>query len=313
MRIVSVAVAALLLALSVRVDAQSYPAKPVVFLTNAPGGAPEAIERSILDKLRENTGGSFVLEAKPGGGGAVGLQALKGAPPDGYTYLITYASALNLNPLINRELGLDPLKDFVPVTNLFTLGVVLAARADFPANDLRELVAMAKAKPESVRLGIFGAGNKSWVAMLEERTGAKFLQVPFKSTTELVAATLGGHLDAHFETVGTVLAQGGKLKALSFGGEQRLPQLPNAPLVRDLYRFDMMSWFGVVAPAGTPSTATNWIAREVARAIKDPKIVQMIESNGFSPLGNSPAEFARALRGEVEMNAEIVRKYPEIR
>lgn len=290
-----------------------YPTKPIVFWVAAPGGAPEAIERAVFDKVRENTGANLVFEAKPGGGGAVALHAIKAAQPDGYTFAVPWASSINLNPLINKELNIDPVKDFIPVTNIISLGVVLAAREDFAAKDLRDLVAMAKAKPESVRVGIFGAGNKSWVAMLEEQTGTKFLQVPYKSTTELVAATMGGHLDVHFETVGTVLAQKGRLKALSFGGSKASPLLPGVPLVRDLYKFDMESWFGVVAPVGTPPTAVAWVQREIARALKDPKIVQLIESNGFVPVGNSPEDFAKALKAEVTQNAEIVRKYPDIK
>lgn len=313
MKFVKLILGAAALAASIGAAAQAYPAKPIVFLANAPGGAPEALERAIFEKVHENTGATLVLEARGGGGGAVGLLAAKKAPADGYTMALTYASAINLNPLINKDLGIDPAKDFVPVSNLFSLGVVIAAKADNPAKDIRDLVARAKAKPESVSIGIFGAGNKSWVAMLEERTGAKFLQVPFKSTTDLVAATLGGHLDAHFETVGTVVAQGGKLKALSFGGASASTQLPNAPVIRDLYKFDMMSWFGVVAPAGTPPAAVAWLSREIARAIKDPKIAQMIESNGFTPIGNTADEFSKALGAEIAQNAEIVRKYPDIR
>ena len=293
--------------------AQGFPTRPITFYSNAPGGAPEAIERAIFEKVKENTGANLILEARPGGGDAVGLQAVKAMAPDGYSYAITYASAINLNPLINRDLGLDPLKDFVPVVNLMSLGTVLATRDNFPAKDLRELVAMAKAKPGTVSIGIFGAGNKSWVAMLEEATGARFLQVPYKSTTELVQATLGGHLDAHFETLGTVLAQKGKLKALSYGAASASPLLPGVPVVRELYKFDMMSWFGVVAPAGTPPAAVTWVSREIARAVKDPKIVQLMETNGFMPVGNAPDQFATALRGEVDQNRELVRKYPDIR
>lgn len=306
------AMAALLATSGAAALAQAYPAKPIVFLVNLPGGAPEAIERAILDKVRENTGATLVYDAKPGAGGAVGLQAAKAAAPDGYSFSLAYASSVNLNPLINKSLNIDPLKDFVPVTNIMSLGVVLAARDDFAAKDIRGLVAMAKEKPGTVRVGIFGAGNKSWVAMLEERTGAKFLQVPFKTTSELIAQTLGGHLDTHFETVGVILAQNGKLKALSYGGTAPSKQLPNAPVVRDLYKFDMLSWFGLVAPAGTPPAAVAWVQREVARAIKDPKIQEMIESNGFTPLGNSSEDFAKSLRDEVEQNRELVRKYPDI-
>lgn len=315
MRFFKTAMTAILVAAGSAAWAQaSFPARPITFYANAPGGAPEAIERAIFEKVKENNpGANLVLEARPGGGGAVGLQAVKGMAPDGYSYAITYASAINLNPLINKDLGLDPLKDFVPVVNLMTLGTVIAARDNFPARDIRELVAMAKAKPGTVSIGIFGAGNKSWVAMLEEATGARFLQVPFKATTELIAANLGGHVDTHFETVGSLLAQNGKLKALSYGGATPLKSLPGVPLVRDLYKFDMMSWFGVVAPAGTPPAAVNWVSREIGRAIRDPKIQQLMETNGFTPLGNTPEQFATMLRTEVDQNRELVRKYPDIR
>jgi len=307
----AIAIAALIV--SGAAMAQSYPTKPIVFYGLAPGGAQEAIQRAVLDKIRENTGASLVWEPKPGGGGAVGLKAVKGAPPDGYTMAITWASAMTLNPLINHELGIDPIKDFVPVTKMNLLGVVLAVRADFPAKDIRGLVEMAKQKPGTVRVGVFGAGNRSWIAMLEEKTGAKFLVVPFKTSSELLTQTLGGHLDAHFETVGTVVAQNGKLKALSYGGMSPSKQLPNAPVVRDLYNFDMLSWFGVVAPLGTPPAAIDWVHREIARANRDAKIIQLIESNGFTPFASTPDEFAKSLREEVELNREIVRKYPDIK
>ena len=311
--IIKTAGVAVALALSGAALAQGYPNKPVVFYGLAPGGGPEAVQRAIIDKIRENTGASVIWEPRPGGGGAVGLKALKSAAPDGYTMAITYASAITLNPLINPDLGIDPLHDFVPVTNLFSGGVVLAAREDFPAKDLRALVAMAKEKPGDVRVGIFGAGNKSWIALLEEKTGAKFLQVPFKTTAELITQTLGGHIDVHFETPSVVVAQAGKLKALSYGGVTPIKQLPNAPLVRDLYGFDMLSWFGVVAPSGTPPAAIAWVHREMARTMKDPKISQMIDTHAFSAIGNSPEEFAKSLRKEIEQSRELLRQHPDIK
>jgi tripartite-type tricarboxylate transporter receptor subunit TctC len=301
------------LALSGLATAQNYPTKPIVFLVNLPGAQPEAIERAIFDKVRENTGATLLYEARPGAGGAVGLHAAKAAAADGYVFSLAYASSINLNPLINKELGIDALRDFVPVTNMMALGVVLATREDFPAKDIRDVVAMAKAKPGTVRVGTLGAGNKSWMAMLEEATGAKFLQAPFKSSAEIVGATLGGHLDIHFDTVATVQAQKGKLKPLSFGGTAPSPQFPHLPLIRDLYKFDMLTWFGVLAPAGAPAHAVNWVSREIARAMKDPKVAQLIESNGFTAVGNTPEEFAKALREEIDLNREIVRKYPDIR
>ncbi len=293
--------------------AESYPSKPISFLVSLPGGAPEGIQRAIFDKVRENTGATLLFDARPGGGGAVGLNSVKSAAPDGYTYSLTFASSVNLNPLVNKDIGIDPLKDFVPVTQIMSLGVVIAVRDDFAAKDIRDLVTMAKAKPNTVKIGLIGAGNRSWVAMLEERTGAKFLQVPYKSSADMVIATLGGQVDAYFDTVGTMMAQKGKLRALSFGGASPAPQIPGVPLVRDLYKFDMQSWFGILAKSGTPPAAINWVSREIARALKEPKIIQMIESNGLTPVGNTPEEFMKELKTELELNTEVIRKYPEIR
>ena len=313
MQIFKVAIAAAALVLGGAATAQSYPTKPITFFGMAPGGTPEAIQRAIFDKVNQNTGATLLWQAKPGAGGAVGLGALKAAPADGYTMAITWASATTLNTLINPQLNIDPLKDFAYVTNLFSVGVVLAAKDDFPAKDIRDLVAMAKAKPDTVRVGVFGAGNRAWLAMLEERTGTKFLAVPNGNTAQLIALTMGGHIDVHFETPGTVAAQAGKLKALSFGGDAKSPQVPNAPLVRDLYKFDMMSWFGIIAPAGTPQTAIDWVHREVTKAMKDPAVAKLIETNGFAAIGDTPEHFAKLVREETEQNREIVRKYPDIK
>ncbi len=181
------------------------------------------------------------------------------------------------------------------------------------AKTLRDAVAMARAKPESVRIGVFGAGNKSLVAMLEDRTGAKFLQVPFKSSTETVTSLLGNHIDIAFETVGTLLGQKGKLKALSYGDVKPSPLLPGVPTVPEMYKFSMVSWFGVIGPAGTPPNVVSFMAREIPRALKDPKIAQLVESNGFSLLANTPDEFVKMVRAEVEANADIVRKFPDIK
>lgn len=307
------AVAAIIIATTSLSLAQTYPTKPIRFLANLPGGAPEAIQRAVLDKVRENTGATLLFEQRPGSSGSVGLQAVKSAAPDGHTFALVFTSSVALNPLINKELGIDTIRDFVPVTNMFAMGVVLAVRDDFPAKDIRDLVATAKAKPESVRLGFIGAGNKVWIAQLEEATGAKFLTAQYKSTAELVQATLGGHIDVHFDTAATVMAQGGKLRLLSFGGPVRSAQFPNVPTIRELYKFDMEAWFGILAPAGSPPEAINWVSREVSRAMKDPKIVQLLTSNGMVSVASAPEEFAKKLHAEIEQNKQILHKYPDIR
>jgi len=293
--------------------AQTYPARTISMLVNSGGGALEATTRTILDTVRANTGATLILENRLGGGGALGLQATKRAKPDGYTYAITFASALNLGPLINPEVDIDPIKDFAPVSNMFSIGSVVVVKDDAPYKDLRDLVAAAKAKPGVPSFGVFGAGNKVWLAQIEEMTGAKFLQVPMKTSEESLTLVLGNHLQATVATAGTAVAQRGRIKAISFGGAKPSPLLPGVPSARDMFGMEMTSWYGVLAPAGTPSPVVEWMSRELVRAVKDPKVVKLIEDSGFTMVASSPEEFAKALRSEVDTNAAILKKYPDIR
>src|SRR3954467_2633892 len=143
-RILRAAVTAAALAWACGAAAQTYPARPITFLDNIPGGPQEALKRAVFAKVKENSGATFLYEGRGGGGGAPGLQAVKNAPSDGYTFGLTYQSAMTLNPLMTPELGIDPLKDYVPVTKLWFSGNVWSARVDYPAKDLRDLVALAK-------------------------------------------------------------------------------------------------------------------------------------------------------------------------
>jgi tripartite-type tricarboxylate transporter receptor subunit TctC len=292
--------------------AQDYPAHSVTFLTSV-GGSSGVFMRLILDKARENTGSpALIYEQRLGGAGAPALQALKSAAPDGYTMGVTFATALDLNPFLHKDLGIDPLRDFVPVTNLVGLGLIIAARQDFPGKDIRDLVAMAKAKPGAVRVGVTGVGNRVWLAMLEERTGARFLVVPYKISTDAIASVMGGQIEAYYDAPSILSGQGGRLKALVYGGPAPSNEAPGVPLMRDLYNFDLTSWYAVVAPAGTPPKAINWMSRELIRAVNDPKVKETVEKAGFTVLGSTPDELGKLMRSEIEANAEIVRKFPDI-
>ena len=202
------------------------------------------------------------------------------------------------------------MKDFVPITNLMTLGVILSAREDFAAKNMKELIDMARAKPEAIKMGYAGAGNLVWLKMMEDQLGAKFTAVQFKSSNESTALALGGHIDVYFDVLGTLLAQKGKIKALAYGGANPSPKLPGTPLVRDLMKDpNFMSWFALIAPAGLAPDRAAWFHREFARAVKNPQVSTVIENGGMDPLANSPDEFARAFKLEIEQNREIVRKF----
>jgi tripartite-type tricarboxylate transporter receptor subunit TctC len=309
----SIAALAASLAVGGNAMAQAYPARNITFLVNAVGAAPDAIERTMFDKIKETTGANLVLENRVGGGGAVGLQALKRAAPDGYTLGITFASALTLNPLINKDVDIDPFRDFAPVTNIMTLGSTFVVREDFPAKDLKEFLALAKAKPNTLRFGIWGAGTKLWLAQLGEATGASFIQVPLKSSAESIPWVLGDHIDSTVESPGIINQYKGKLRAIATGSPVPYPQLPGVRTVRQDFGVDMMSWMGVLAPVGTPAAAVNWVQRELARAAKDPKVVKLAEESGWLMQVDTPDEFAKTIRAEWDGNSAILKKYPDIR
>jgi len=312
-QILGLAIGAFSSAMTTAAMGQAYPAKPVTFLDNITGGPPEVVKRAVFAKVKENTGATFILEGRLGGGGANGLQAVRNAAPDGYTFGITYQSALTLNPLVNPDIGIDPLNDFTPVSKSWVTGNIWLARTDHPAKDLRDLVAMAKAKPESVKIGVFGAGNRFFVAQLEEKTGAKFLQVPYKTTPDGMAAVLGGQIDASFDSPATALGQKGRLKIITYGADRRLTQAPDVPTSQELYGIETIAWVGLIAPPKISAEHVNWVAREFNRAMRDPAVAQIMNDQMLITVGNTPAEFASQIRTEVEHNRELVRRFPGIR
>lgn len=293
--------------------AQAYPSKNITVLDNVTGGPQEAVKRAILAKVKDNTGVNMIYEGRPGGGGAPGLQAIKNAAPDGYTIGVTYASALNLGPLINTETGLDPLRDFVPISKVWNAANIWIGRTDHPAKDVRDLVAMAKAKPNTIKIGLFGAGNRLFVALLEEKTGAKFIGVPYKSTGDTQTAVLGGHIDAAFDVPSVPAGQGGKMKAFLYGVNPTPPQLPGVPSTVDVYGLETSSWTGFLAPAKTPPEQINWLARELVRATKDPSITKFLQDNMLPVVAGNPVDFANELKKEVEEYRAALKRFPDIR
>ena len=271
------------------------------------------MKRALLAKVKDNTGATVLYEGRGGGGGAPGLQAVKNAAPDGYTYGMTYQSALSLNPLIQTELNMDALSDFVHVTKIWTSFNVWGAKIDSPYKDIRDLAAVAKARPESIKIGIFGAGNKLFVAQVEEKTGAKFLQIPYKTLTDALTATMGGQIDAHFDSPSSVLAQKTRVKAMVYGGAPVPAVFAGVPSSRDVYGVDTGSWTGVVGPAKTPDAQLQWMERELAKALNDPKIAQTITDLSLAMVPTGAAVFNSQLRTEVQENRALLKKYPDIR
>jgi tripartite-type tricarboxylate transporter receptor subunit TctC len=265
--------------------------------------------RVVFERIRANTGATVVIEQRPGGNGAVGLSPVSRAQPNGYTLAYTYASALTLNPYMTKGLDFGP-DSFTPISALVQVGPVIAVKADHPAKTLSDLLEEARRKPESVKIGYSGAGTHVNLLRLQELTKAQFLLVPFRSNADAIASTLGGFVDAHVDTVATVVGQVGKLKALSYGGHPRNPQMPDVPSMREMVPgFDMVTWFGIVGPAGMPADIVDWLHAEIAKAIRDPQVSDRLMKAGYDVVGNSPAELRALIREESAAYKLIAEKY----
>ncbi len=287
---------------------QSFPARPINIIGNL-GGALDMPARVVFERIRVNTGVSVVIEQRPGANGALGLLPVSRAQPNGYTLAYTYASAVTLNPYMTKGLEFGS-ESFTPISALVQVGPVIAVKADHPARTLTDLVEEARRKPESVKIGYSGAGTQVNLLRLQESTGVQFLLVPFRSNADTIVSTLGGFIDAHVDTVATVVAQAGKLKALSYGGHPRSPRMPDVPSMREIVPgFDMVTWFGIVGPPGMPSDIVNWLHVEIAKALRDPQVSDALTKAGYDVVGNSPTELRALIREESAAHKVIAEKY----
>jgi tripartite-type tricarboxylate transporter receptor subunit TctC len=280
--------------------------------TFAVGGITDIISRSTAAGMSDTLGQPVVVENRPGGNGAVGLGAVIRAKPDGHTVALTVSSVITLNPLINKDVSYDALRDLAPIGNIGSSGLLITANPSLPARNMAEYVALAKASPGKISLGIVSAAGKLLQAMLDQSTGAQLLQVPFGGTAPALTAMLGGNIDSMLDTAGGARGQveAGKVRALAVTGLQRSRLLPNVPTVAETVPgFEVATWFGLFAPAGTPPDRVAILSRALARALEQPKTRDALTAVDVAPVGNSPQEFESKIRAELERNRQIVQKY----
>src|SRR5579862_4725101 len=238
--------------------AQDWPAKPIRLIVPFPaGGGTDVVARMVADHLSKLLGQPIFVENRGGANGAVGLAALKQSDPDGYTLGFTSDTPMTVNPWLYKDLSYVPLKDFVPVASAVRLPGMLAANPSFPANSIKDLIAIAKQKPNGVAYGTAGVGNFSHLAMVlfSQATGVQMLHVPYKGTGPMAMGIIGGEVQVEFNNVSTLLpyVKDGKLKALAVAEPKRMPEFPDWPAVAETVPgFEMAPWVGMVAPAGTP-------------------------------------------------------------
>lgn len=301
------------LTLSACAVAQSYPTRAIrLIVPFAPGGGSDAIARMLADKMGPELGQSVVVENKPGASSIIGVDATAKAPADGYT-LVMANSSITSNPWLYK-LPYDLQADLAAVTMIAKAPQLLVANPKAPFKTVGELVSYAKANPGMATIGTAGAGQISHLAaeVLQHAGGIDALLIHYKGTGNSLNDLLGGQIMLSFGTAPGLIphVKSGKLVALGSSGPERLASLPSVPTVAEtIPGFELMNWFGIFAPAGTPAAVVEKLHAVVRHAIADPKVQARLSEEGFTPVGNSPAEFDQIVRHDLNYWKDVIQKY----
>ena len=291
-----------------------YPTKPVtVIVPQAPGGANDAIARLIAQKLTENLGQQFVVENRPGAGGNIGTALAAKAPRDGYTLLLTVNSAHAVNPALYKNPGFDPVKDFEAVTPVATSAYLLVANPSFPAKTLKELIALAKAKPGEIAYASAGNGTPNHLLgeMLKTQAGINLLHVPYKGASASATDVMAGRVPIAFQSMPSVISfvKAGRLALIGVANETRTRFLPDvAAMSETLPGFGTTPWYGIFAPGGTPKAIVDRIHAETLKALNAKDLQDKLALQGAEVFSSTPDEFAALLKAELPKWAKIVKE-----
>jgi tripartite-type tricarboxylate transporter receptor subunit TctC len=294
--------------------AQDFPARAVTIVVGyPPGGSNDIAARNVQAKLSERLGVPVIIENRPGAGGSIAAQAVSKAAPDGHTLLLTWDAHV-INSVAYKDIPFDIFKDFVPVTMLGRFPLVMVAPAALPANNLKEFVVLAKAKPGQFNFASVGAGSPTRLHAenLASLAGMKVVHVPYKGGGPAIVALITSEVAFSFLSYASVKTQldAGKLKALAVTGAKRLPELPSAPTMAESGFPDGQgySWVGMFAPAGTPAAVVAKLHREFAATLADADVQKKFAAAGVEILGTTPQELDRYVRGEYDKWSKFARE-----
>ena len=295
--------------------AQDYPNKPIRFIVPfPPGGGTDSLTRLVANKLTETLKWNFVVENKPGAGGNVALDTTAKAAPDGYTLVMAQTDNVVLNPLLYSKLTYDPVKDLVPVGLVASGPAVLVVRADSPFKTLADVVAAAKAEPGKLTFASPGLGTVSHLIseLWQKSSGMKLTHVPYRGLSQALPDVLSGQVDMYMGSIPTLQGhiKGGKVRALAVTTAKRSSASPDLPTVAEaaqLPHYNVGTWFGLVAPAGTPEAVIQRINTELNKALQQPDMREKILASGAGVLGGSPQEMGALYTRDRQRLAPVVR------
>jgi tripartite-type tricarboxylate transporter receptor subunit TctC len=314
-RSIAAATGIVLVALAASAWAQAWPSKPIRYVVPfAPGGTTDILGRTIAERLAAVLGQPVVVENRPGAGGGVGAEMVAKSPGDGYTIMGGTISTHAINASLYKSLGYDPVRDFVPITLIARVPNMLVVNPSLPAKDVKELIALLKASPGKYSFASSGNGTSQHLSgeLFKTMTGVEMQHIPYKGSPPALADVVGGQVAMTFDNITTAwpLAKGGKLRALAVTTAVRSSIAPDVPTLAEagLAGYEVGSWQGVFAPAGTPPEIVKRLNAEIVKIINSPDVREKLVGLGAEPAPNTSEEFAALVKAEVAKWADVVKK-----
>jgi tripartite-type tricarboxylate transporter receptor subunit TctC len=295
--------------------AQGYPAKSIRFIVPfPPGGGNDTIARLIGQKLTAATGQQVLVDNRPGAGGAIGAEAAAKSPADGYTMFLAGVATHGINPNLRRKIPYDPLKDFDAVSLVASAPLLVVVHPSLPIKSVKQLVALAKARPGQINYASNGAGGSSHLAveLFNMMSGTKMTHIPYKGLAPALTDLLSGEVQVMFSSAVAMLPQvkAGKLRAIAMTGARRSPAIPDIPTVAEagVPGYETGSWYGIVVPAGTPKAAIDRLSKEIIAIVRAPEITGRLNDEAVIPVGSTPAEFTAHIKNELARWAKTIKQ-----
>jgi len=310
------AAAALALLAVTPAAAQDYPTRNIKIVIAFPAGGPtDFVGRLLADKFKDLLGQTVIVENKPGANGAIGAESVAKAAPDGHTLFLTTSGAVTITPNLRADTPYDTLRDFAPISEVVGNTEVLVVRPELGVNSAKDLVAMAKAKPATLAFASTGVGSPPHIALelLQGAAGVKFVHVPYRGAAPAITDVLGGQVATMFADAPVLMPhiQAGKLNAIGVASGARNPMLPDVPTLREQGYADTVvdNWYGLLAPAKTPTAIIAKLNQAVRSALNDPVLRDKLVKSGAVPVGSSPEEFGKFLKEELERMGKVIREH----
>lgn len=293
--------------------AQSWPSKPVRLIVPFPaGGGVDYIGRIVAKDLSERLGQQVLVDNRPGANAILGLDILKAAPPDGYTIAAASAGPLTVNPHIYKKLSYDTLRDFTPISNMVNFPLLLVAHPSLPVKNVKELIALAKARPGEIAYSSPGAGNSGHLtaALFDSMAKIKTVHVPYKGTAPAVVAVLSGETQLTWSSIPSILphVRSGRVRALGVGNKERLKALPEFPTIAEsVPGYEGYAWGGMIGPANMPKDIVARLNKEITAILNQKDVIEKMLSQGTVPTPSSPEEFTAYMKSELKKWGDVVK------